>query len=548
MEQLGLAEGYKSLMLDEVHSIGHRLLAEAYSNLPRYEVARLSELLQSQLRQSPVIPPPDLILGQDQLFIDPSIGIREFSARASSDVFTANQNRIAIEGFVGSKGTYGGDFAVAGLAGKFSYSLGHFALNSNGLRSREDLSTDVSAALIQYAISLNTHAQAEFRLSDVKRGEIVGAFDPDSTFVQQISDKRELYRVGLTHQFSVNSDLVVSLVHEKVDFLQRIDDFDLTVTHDDARASSLETQYSLRAGRLSLILGMGGFQARIDSQPSGIFTKRDHRNVYFYSTTDVVKQKLKLHLGVAYDNAKLFDRRKSQVSPKFGLSWLASSSTTVRLALYRSLQRELVSNRTIEPTQVAGFNQFYDGADSTTWWHAGLGVDHVLTPTMFLGAEIVKRKPIVSSGNEDVIIRETSGRAYAAYVSSPYAVSAEYFYDEIKQPLESAIRGLVVLRTHRLPLSVAVEAGSGLLIKGKLVLVSQMGLLSAGPGAAEVRPNVRKGLVDVGMVYRLPGRRGTVEFSVKNLFDNHLDVQEVDPSNPVVSPNRFLFGGMRLEF
>jgi tetratricopeptide (TPR) repeat protein len=48
-QQLGLAEGYRSINTDPGNFSAHRFLADSYSTLPRHEIARTSELLQSQL-------------------------------------------------------------------------------------------------------------------------------------------------------------------------------------------------------------------------------------------------------------------------------------------------------------------------------------------------------------------------------------------------------------------------------------------------------------------------------------------------------------------
>ena len=50
-EQLALAEGWKSVDLDPTNHAAHRLLADNYLALPSHQIARDSELLQSQLLQ-----------------------------------------------------------------------------------------------------------------------------------------------------------------------------------------------------------------------------------------------------------------------------------------------------------------------------------------------------------------------------------------------------------------------------------------------------------------------------------------------------------------
>src|SRR5918992_3134588 len=49
-----------------------------------------------------------------------------------------------------------------------------------------------------------------------------------------------------------------------------------------------------------------------------------------------------------------------QVNPKLGVIWNVTPYTVLRLAAFRALKRSLLTNQTIEPTQLAGFNQFFD--------------------------------------------------------------------------------------------------------------------------------------------------------------------------------------------
>ena len=87
---------------------------------------------------------------------------------------------------------------------------------------------------------------------------------------------------------------------------------------------------------------------------------------------------------------------RTQVNPKLGIMWDLTRRTTLRAALFRSLTRPLVSSQTIEPTQVAGFNQFFDDTTGTDAWTFGVGLDQKLTDEVLIGAEVVGRKLSVS--------------------------------------------------------------------------------------------------------------------------------------------------------
>ena len=54
---------------------------------------------------------------------------------------------------------------------------------------------------------------------------------------------------------------------------------------------------------------------------------------------------------------------KNQFNPKVGMTWSLQSGTTLRGAWFRTLKRTLITDQTLEPTQVAGFNQFFDDAE-----------------------------------------------------------------------------------------------------------------------------------------------------------------------------------------
>src|SRR5919106_940320 len=68
-EPLALVEGWKSVNLDPTSFSAHRLLADTYASLPRHEIARVSELLQSQLLQPLNTTPIQPRLAESNLFL-----------------------------------------------------------------------------------------------------------------------------------------------------------------------------------------------------------------------------------------------------------------------------------------------------------------------------------------------------------------------------------------------------------------------------------------------------------------------------------------------
>jgi len=105
-----------------------------------------------------------------------------------------------------------------------------------------------------------------------------------------------------------------------------------------------------------------------------------HGNVYAYSYINLIKN-VTITAAASYDHAdsEFLDNVKDQFNPKFGIVWNPFPGTTVRAAVFRTLKRTLITQQTLEPTQVAGFNQFFDDADLTEAWRYGGAIDQKFT-------------------------------------------------------------------------------------------------------------------------------------------------------------------------
>ena len=64
-------------------------------------------------------------------------------------------------------------------------------------------------------------------------------------------------------------------------------------------------------------------------------------------------------LGLSYDNFKRADHRRKGQS-KVGAQWNITNDLVLRGAFTQFVKPPLANNQTLEPTQVAGFNQLFD--------------------------------------------------------------------------------------------------------------------------------------------------------------------------------------------
>ena len=93
-QQLALVEGWKSVNTDPTNFSAHRFLADSYAILPRHEIARVSELLQSQLLQPINITPIQPRLAESNLFLISAGGPGALSFNEFNPIF--NRDRLAL--------------------------------------------------------------------------------------------------------------------------------------------------------------------------------------------------------------------------------------------------------------------------------------------------------------------------------------------------------------------------------------------------------------------------------------------------------------------
>src|SRR4029079_8206834 len=89
--ELALVEGWKSVNTDPSNFSSHRFLADSYSVLPRHEIARVSELLQSQLLQPLTVTPVQPQLGLSKSFFLVGAGPANPSFNEFNPLFERNR-------------------------------------------------------------------------------------------------------------------------------------------------------------------------------------------------------------------------------------------------------------------------------------------------------------------------------------------------------------------------------------------------------------------------------------------------------------------------
>ena len=575
-ERLALVEGWKSVNTDPSNHSAHRLLADSYAGQPRHEIARVSELLQSQLLQPLSMTPLAPQLSESNLFLisaggPATMGFNEYNQVFSSDGLTLQTSALG-----GESDTHGADAVVSGIHRNVSFSVGGFHYRTDGFRDNADQSDDMGNAFVQIQLAPATSIQAEYRYRDNEQGDLQQRFFKEDVFdtLRNLQEK-ESVRLGARHDLAPNSTLLASFVYQDSQIDAKADDFPvpdgffkLGIPEESLGA---EFQHLFRTESLNLRTGAGTVDIdRKENQafgfPAGFFgpdpivfgdalnASLKHFNGYSYADIRLLDQ-LTATLGLSYDNIDRTDADdKDELNPKFGLTWTPLSGTTVRAAAFKVLKRSLITDQTLEPTQVAGFNQFYDDVNLTEAWRYGTALDQKFAANLFGGVELSVRDlitPVAFIGDDgapvdqDLDWREYSSRLYLfATPSDRISLKAEYILERFDRDTV----GPEKLITHRVPLGVRFFDPSGL--GGFLTATywNQDGRFAGFSGPVQSSGHDQFWLVDAGISYRLPKRYGMVSIGATNLTDEDFQFFEVDFDNPTILPMRSLIARISLAF
>ena len=586
-QQLALVEGWNSVNADPANYSAHRFLADSYAALPRHEIARVSELLQSQLLQPINITPLQPQLAESNLAILDVAGPSSLSFNEFNPLFTRDRFAILANGILGNHGTYGDDVVLSGLSGRVSASAGQFHFETDGFRKNDDLEQDIYNAFVQVGFSPGSSLQVELRRKTTQNGDIPFRAD-DSHWTDFRDDfEEDSIRGGFHFLLTPHQDIVTSLIYKDAEQHTKdsfpvsddplIEDRDTYLT--TGHGYLVEGQHIYHGNRLKTIIGAGYFNQDsrfvattdtveiteegtevIDTWPfEDSKTKIDHTNVYFYAPM-MFTPSLTAILGASFESFSQPGRDRDQFNPKFGVIWKPGPYTTLRLAAFRVLKRPVLSNQTIELTQIAGFNQFFDDVNGARSWRYGIGLDQRFSDALFGGVELSWRdikKPVMSSGS--LIDRDLDEGLHRTYLYwTPHkslALSAEYQNEYLRRDYKDGKQNSsdpAKITTHIVPITLSYYNPNGLFSRIRATYVNQnVDFVAATTGTVKEKNDFF--VTDVSIGYRIPKRYGLISAGITNLFDQNFSYQSTgfgtgEPRISRFQPERFFFAKLNLWF
>jgi tetratricopeptide (TPR) repeat protein len=573
-QALALPEAAAALSLDPASASAERFLSDIYTSMPRREISRSSALLRSQLLQPITIDPVQPSLTATNLHILPGAFPAEAGFNEYGALFERDQVRLNATGVIGNLGTRSDEVTLSGIVGRAAFSAGQFHYESDGYRENNDVEHDIYTLFGQAALTDTLSVQAELRSRRTDQGDLAQNFDPDNFSRQSRTGvDQDTARLGLRYSPTPHFDLLASVIASDRDaYLYQPTDF--YILDDQIKQSGTDAQLQgiYRNHLFNVTTGAGFskirqknvstfeallFDANVALTES--FVNRQANAYGYVNLTPLPDVIVTLGLsGDRFDNG-VFDF--NEMNPKFGAQWNVNSSFRLRAAAFRTFKRLLIVDQTLEPTQIAGFDQFTDDLNQSTGWVKGLGADAVITRgsmgSLFGGAEfihrdvdipgIVQRDPPSTRVAER---KESEAKGYLYWSATKnWVASAEIEWQDIESL--SQYSDVARIKTLTIPVQVRYFLENGLFASLGANLVRQQVEERQEPIFDQTQETFAT--VDVALGYRLPSRRGSISLEIRNIFDENFLYQDLDTisnttTRPRFIPARTILGRLSLSF
>ena len=579
-----LPEVAKSLSYDPANSSSHQLLSEVSTLFERRETARVSELLQSQLLQ----PVSGATLKPSAPFIDLNINssnrIRGQSYNDYGSLFDRDSLNLSASGLIGNHGTLADEITISKSSNKSQISFGQFHYESTGFRKNNDLRHDIYNLFGQIEINQYVNVQVEMRERTTKQGDLSLSFNPDlfdESYRRKIA--QSTFRFGATARPTRNDTFLLSAIVNRRQETQRVDsdEFSSQIEAID-KGYQVESQYILHGRSFNLTTGLGHYEIDVknpvldtfkvpiedlcDTPPCSFESRlaydRKRSNAYTYATFTGLQQFI-WTIGGSLDHYQEGNISFRQFNPKLGISWDVTSTTTVRLAAFRTSKPALVVEQTLEPTQIAGFNQSFEDLNGTRTFTTGVGVDSRFGNSMYVGAASVQR-----NSKHETLVNQ------GADFLPPYQIRSSEFglnFYTLWAPLKSVVlsaqpehvrfsRNTIpegelstprVTRTIRAPFSVHYFATEEVHARVSTTFYRQR--ISYEPSYSDSNGQTSFWLTDIEIGIKFPHRCGTALLGIDNVFDrrfNYLDesFRTSQPSSQRRLPARSIYLKAQVNF
>lgn len=564
-----IKEASKSLQYDPTNASAHRFLSDSYRGVRRTEIARVSELLQAQMLQDVNLNPIQPSISGTNLNMVTAGGPAQAGFNEFNALFQKNEIKGDVSLVAGSHGTAGGEFAATAIANNFSISAGVLTYDSEGWRALNNLEQDIQNVFVQYGINEKFNIQGEYYHSESDEEDLAFEFLPTTSFIANNKVLEQDYgRIGLRFNPSLNSTILMS--HIQGDVTERVVESDIfgevtSLAIEDSEQTEL--QYIRKGMSYSLVMGavtadtdtfldyltFSPFFPLVFTLADDELTTTEHDKAYVYLSSSF-GDSFSYLLGLTYDDYQenytdtfmmAYKLDIDELSPKLGLQWNFNDSFAARLAAFQTVKPLMANNRNLEPTQIMGFNQFYDDTNGAESKRYGLGFDWKITPNLSSSLELTRREISYPYFDNGFLTLRAAGYYFEEAEEDFHQLTLEWkasdrvsvvgavSYDHFEALQDSGAAYLSnggdvlpqKVETVSLPITLNYFSPRGYFASVKATYVDQevtrnQAMTAKGFGSDDFT------IVDVAVGYKLPKYGAKVSLGVSNLFDEEFLYQD----------------------
>lgn len=560
-EHLALIEGWKSVNENPLNYSAHQLLADTYSVKPRHEFARVNEFHIANILRPKNIQPVDALNSSINAGRLSGTGFNELSYNEYTSLFDSNGNTARISAADGSNDTSSYDFNYSGVHDGSSFSVGTYHYQTDGFRENNDQKQSTYYTNLQTSLSNTLSFGIDFNHTKTERGDLelraTGAFDPDTRQDEEV----DTFKLSFNNYLNNHSNILYVIGDQELNSLTTFVPgfFELDFT---SKLSIADISYITNSVNYNLTAGITYRNARLTDDdnifgvPSLNNYKIEYNNIYLYANLKPTDGLITTIAG-SYDslNDELINNKEEKFNPKLGLTWNPHKDITIRAAYFETLQRYYASTYTtdpsLEPTQVAGFNQLYQSTRGQESKSHGVGIDYRINNNNYIGLEILNRKtvPIIEIYTPDPILLKPDWKEdiFQFYldniIADNFSISTSYVYEKFNRESDSGYTGaesFARIETKRLPVSFNYFTESGIKFSLKATHVDQDGdyiIFTPFPTTQQVADKFW--VYDLTATYKFPSRNGMLSLESYNITDEDFNFQDTDPVNPAIYPDRY---------
>lgn len=602
-EQAGLVAARRSADEDQANHSSHLLLSGNYRNLPGYAAAYLSEVLQARVYQ------PLGVNAARPDVVNTSASFNEYTALFDRPRFrafgtlgygTTDTDLSAYDNGVPCGGVpcytlseneesrqRQGEIVLTSNGDRYAAALSYRSFVDDGFRKNADEENEVVRGFVQFAASdadtLQINAiHGDRETGDLPLRQILPLITPERFDTSETNVALAWHR-----SLAPGSDLAASAIWNRTE--QEVADLAGTPYGKAIlEGPQIEAQWVRRSGTATWIGGVGGFTGDFTLEGAGgssLEAPDRYLNAYGYARLRGMGP-VELTFGASFESvdapvAMLSPRDSfilpaainddaSRVSPKLGLTVRFDTGTTIRAGVFRRVAAAIGRVQSLEPTQVAGFNQFFEDPGGTRSWSYGAGFDQAIGSRWYLGASYLIRALDVPQGYcstpdefsgcafqqaTHIETRRNDERWGNVYVSGALArwVAASLGYDYERKDLgTTAVTPTGIfqdrIETQRIRPEFRFFTPQGIFVKVSGTHydqeVDQFDSLSA-TDRTEVQSSFW--VADASFGYRFPKRWGSIALEGRNLFNRKFEFYERSVQERVI-PARSIVARLEITY